>query len=282
MASEINEAVELAHRSGILSAASLMVGGRAAADAVSLARRLPTLRVGLHIVVVDGAPILPPDRIPGLVDRAGRLRCDLVRMSIALAILPSRRRQLRAEIVAQFEAYRRTGLPLDHVDVHRHFHLHPLVAREIIAVGRQFGMRALRVPAESSALVMRIGEGGRVLLLWLLRPWLALLRAQARRAGLLMADTVFGLSWSGAVSAKRLVRLLASLPPGLTEIYTHPSVTNRFAGHAEGYRYTEELNALRAPVVAAALRASGLQLGSYADACAGEPAQEGAPDPIYL
>lgn len=50
----VNEAVELAHRDGVLNAASLMVGASAAADAVARARRLPRLRVGLHVVLADG------------------------------------------------------------------------------------------------------------------------------------------------------------------------------------------------------------------------------------
>ena len=55
----VNEAVETAHRDGILTCASLMVGAPAAADAVARARRLPRLRVGLHLVLVDGKPVLP-------------------------------------------------------------------------------------------------------------------------------------------------------------------------------------------------------------------------------
>src|SRR5471032_3146050 len=55
----VNEAVERAHRNGVLSSASLMVAGDAAADAVERARRLPTLRVGLHVVLADGRPSSP-------------------------------------------------------------------------------------------------------------------------------------------------------------------------------------------------------------------------------
>ncbi|HWI86985.1 MAG TPA: ChbG/HpnK family deacetylase, partial [Sphingomonas sp.] len=61
VADAVNGAVEQAHRDGILTAASLMVSGAAAADAVTRARRLPKLGVGLHVVLVDGRPILPPD-----------------------------------------------------------------------------------------------------------------------------------------------------------------------------------------------------------------------------
>ena len=55
---EVNEAVERAHREGVLTAASLMVGERAAPDAVAVARRNPGLAVGLHLTLTDGAPVL--------------------------------------------------------------------------------------------------------------------------------------------------------------------------------------------------------------------------------
>lgn len=265
LAAEVNEAVEAAHRTGILSAASLMVGGAAAADAVRRACRLPRLRVGLHVVLVDGTPVLPPDRIPGLVDRSGRLRSDLVRLSLDLACRPALRRQLRAEIAAQFAAYRRTGLLLDHVDVHKHFHLHPVVTREIIAAGRRFGMRAMRFPVEPAS-VVRAAHGQAATSSRALRTWAAWLRMQARRAGFATADAVLGLTWSGALTEDRLVGLLERLPRGFVEIYTHPAVTDRFPGSARGYRYADELAALCAPATIAALRRSGFRLGSYSDA----------------
>ncbi len=72
VAIEVNEAVELAHRDGILTAASLMVAGDAAGDAVERARRSPRLGVGLHLVLVEGRPMLPANEVPDLVDPEGR------------------------------------------------------------------------------------------------------------------------------------------------------------------------------------------------------------------
>ena len=68
LAVPVNEAVEISHREGILTSASLMVGAPAAADAVQRARSLPSLKVGLHIVVVDGRPVLPPAELDALVE----------------------------------------------------------------------------------------------------------------------------------------------------------------------------------------------------------------------
>jgi predicted glycoside hydrolase/deacetylase ChbG (UPF0249 family) len=73
----VNEAIEIAHRDGILSAASLVVGGAALADAVERARRLPRLRVGLHVVLVEGRPVLPPQAVPDLVDADGEFHTDM-------------------------------------------------------------------------------------------------------------------------------------------------------------------------------------------------------------
>jgi predicted glycoside hydrolase/deacetylase ChbG (UPF0249 family) len=71
LAVPVNEAVERAHREGILASASLMMGGEAAADAIERAQRLPGLRVGLHLVLVEGRPVLPLNEVDALVDANG-------------------------------------------------------------------------------------------------------------------------------------------------------------------------------------------------------------------
>ncbi len=246
-----------------------MVGAPAAADAVERARALPNLRVGLHIVLVDGAPVTDRAHIPGLVDRSGRLRNDLARYGAQIAVNSSLRRQVAKEIAAQFEAYRSTGLPLDHVNAHRHFHLHPAVAGSIMTIGRRYGMRALRVPVEPWRIVADIDPQTRRQLGRITAPWAKWLRRRARRAGLTTADAVFGLAWSGAMTPTRLAALIGRLPPGVIEIYLHPAVTNAFAGAAPGYRYAEEFAALRDSDCIAAVRRSGYALGGYANARAG-------------
>ncbi|WP_128561558.1 hopanoid biosynthesis-associated protein HpnK [Methylobacterium crusticola] len=261
----VNEAVERAHRDGILSAASLMVSAPAAADAVARARSAPTLRVGLHLVMVEAWPTLPPDRLPDLVGADGLLRRDMGRLGLDLALRPSARRQLAAEIRAQFEAYRATGLPLDHVNAHKHFHVHPVIAGLVLAIGREYGVRALRVPREPRAVLRRAEPGTAPRPALDTAPWAALLALRARGAGLLVPDGVLGLAWSGALHPARVAGLLAHLPDGLTELYAHPATTGGFPGEAPGYAYAEELAALTAPASRAALRASGAVLGGFSD-----------------
>ena len=94
LSNPVNEAVELAHTRGILTAASLMVTAPAAADAVTRARRLPELGVGLHLVFVDGIPALPPTQIPDLVGKDGRFHRDPTRFGVRLFFSPRLQHQV--------------------------------------------------------------------------------------------------------------------------------------------------------------------------------------------
>ena len=264
LAREVNEAVEIGCSQGILSAASLMVSAPHADDAVARANRLPRLRVGLHLALTDAMPTLPRKQIPRLVDGRGRLRSDLVRLGLDLATSKAARAQMREEIEAQFRAFRMTGLHLDHVNVHRHFHLHPVVADMVIDIGSRYGAGSLRVPREPLQMIRprRLGENivedlcSRVL------------RRHARLRGIVSPEAVFGLRWSGRMTRERLRFLLDSLPRGFWEIYLHPATSDAFPGHASGYRYVEELGALLDPANAEALRRSGRRLCGYRDAAA--------------
>jgi hypothetical protein len=100
---------------------------------------------------------------------------------------------------------------------------------------------------------------------WITSPYASLLGRAARRAGLRTADAVFGLAWSGAMTAPRVEGLLRVLPAGLSELYTHPGTGGGFTGHAPGYRYAEELAALTSPEAVELTKCGDIVLGGYAD-----------------
>lgn len=241
---EVNEAVEIAHRDGILTAASLMVAEPSCADAVQRARALPTLAVGLHLTLVEGRAMLPRAEIPDLIGPDGKLRTDLARYGAEIFFRPAVKRQVAAEIRAQFEGFRLTGLPLDHVNAHKHYHLHPTIAGLVLEIGREFGMRALRVPVEPIGTLTKVEPVHRGLEARIAGPYAKLLRTRARRAGLIVADQVYGLAWSGAMNGSRVAGLVRNIPPGRTELYSHPALSGQFEGAAPDYKYADELAAL--------------------------------------
>ena len=262
----INEAVEEAHRYGILSTASLMVGGKAAADAIGRAHRLPKLRVGLHLNLTEGHPVLPEMEVPQLLRGNGEFDRNMARAGVRFSVFPGVRRQLAAEIWAQFAAFRATGLALDHVNAHEHMHLHPVVAKLIIEIGRDYDMKAVRVPSEPVAVLRQAFPEERYRAP-AYHPWNAVLRRRLRRAGLRTNDHIFGLAWSGGMVEARILGLIPHLPDGVSEIYFHPATRRTpLAGAAvQTYRQQDELAALLSPLVRDRISESGIKLISYSD-----------------
>lgn len=263
----VNEAVEKARRWGVLTAASLMVGAPASADAIRLAKSLPGLRIGLHLVLVDGLAMVKHEEPPTWADKSGYMDDKMVVKSIRAFALPRVRRQIEAEIRAQFAAFAASGLMLDHVNLHKHFHLHPTLLSMVIRIGREFGMKAMRVPNEprwfaSDSCRPGIGAGS-----LMVKPWLALMKHRLDKAGLFRNDTVFGIAHSGAMVESRLVDIIEDLPAGVTEIYLHPAASPiPLTVSMAGYRHADEFAALLSDRVRAAIAANRVPVGGFSDA----------------
>jgi len=248
----VNEAVERAHCDGVLTAASLMVGAPAAADAILRARRMPRLRVGLHLVLADGAAVLPRAQIPDLVDQASRFGDAMARDGFRFFFLPHVRRQLAAEIEAQLALFQASGLPLDHVNAHKHFHIHPTVLSLILAARQRLRFHAIRLPLGLNPPIF-------------LRPWLALMRRRLDRANIAHNDRICGIEQSGAMDESRLLAALSRLPAGVTEIYLHPATQGGITRSMASYRPTDELAALLSPRVREAMDRLGVKRGGFSD-----------------
>ena len=258
LAEPVNQAIEIGHREGILTTASLMVGGAAAADAVARAKRLPDLGVGLHLVVAEGSPVSAPDQIPNLVASTGRFYDHLVHAALRFFFLPGSRRQLESEIRAQFEAFRATGLTLDHINAHNHMHLHPTVLSLLMRVARDYGSPPIRVPQEARG-APEAKRFGQSLANRALRPWLSLLRLRLRRAGFRSNDWVLGLHQTGSMEEETVLRLLKHLPEGTTEMYFHAATERcpEIDRCTPEYLHEAELRALTSTRVRDAIREQG-------------------------
>jgi hopanoid biosynthesis associated protein HpnK len=301
---EINAAVVQAHDAGIVTSASLMVAAPVAIEAVALARERPTLAVGLHVVVLGGKAILPPEAIPHLVDADGRFPRQAFAAGVRYFFSTAAREELAREMRAQFEAFRETGLLLSHVDGHHHMHLHPTVFALLLPLAREYGARGVRVSVADELLFSLRGDAAH---LWLKTGWKIVfffLAANARRLArhrpVPAADRVYGLMQTGHVTEDYLVRLferVAGAPAGrptgsgarargrvrdqtrdlrnpgavpVVEIFCHPSLRceSEHLGPNPG-----DLAALVSPVVADSVLKYQLELTTYPAAFpAGSPA----------
>lgn len=258
LSASVNAAVIQAHREGILTTASLMVNEPGFAGAVALARENPRLGVGLHLTLLQGHATLPPEQIPGLVDAQGAFPQSPARVGLAYFFKPSLRRRLQAEIRAQLDKFRRTGLRLDHLNGHLHLHLHPVVFDLLMAEAGAAGLTRVRLTRDCLARSRRLSRGR-----WAYRlSHAAIFEVLSRRArpvlarhGIRHADLTFGLLQDSRVDEDYVLRLLPELPPGDAELYSHPSLD----------RFRHEFQALVSPRVQAEIERLGIRLIRYQD-----------------
>lgn len=271
MSVEVNEAVEVAHRAGVLTCASLVTAGAAAEDAIRRAKRMPTLGVGLHLALF-GAPAQLRGEPGSRIARDGvNLGDSPATTGAAIVLSPRARAAARREIAAQFEAWRHTGLPLSHLDGHWHCHQHPAVLAMALELGKPHGLRAVRIPYENFMLSLRVA-GGSARFKRLAEaighyPLALTMRHQLRRAGMRTNDWFFGKNDEGKMTAALLARLAEKLPSGVTEVDLHPATRRWPTLHAPPADWDPvgELHALTDPALRETIRANGVELCRWSD-----------------
>ena len=263
-----NRAVIRAYREGILTSTSLMVRGRAFAEAVSLARENPGLQVGLHLTLLQGKAVLPPEELPGLVDREGNFPLDPVRTGMRYFFRRSLRGELQREIEAQILRFRETGLPLSHIDGHLNIHMHPTIFSVLAELMPKYGISSFRLTRENLA-QDPASDGtrrfGRKLDAFIFARLADNCRPVLDRLGIQYTDEVKGLLNSGRMTEEYLLKVLDRLGPGCTEIYFHPGCLPdpELASWMPDYRHEEELAALTSSRVREKIIEQGIRLGNY-------------------
>jgi hopanoid biosynthesis associated protein HpnK len=256
--SSINEAVVRAHKEGILTTASLMVNEPAFQEGVEFAKANPSLGTGLHLTLLCGHSTLPPHQIPELVNGKGEFTNNPAGAGFRYFFRSTLRDQLRQEIHAQFQKFRDTGLPLDHVNGHLHLHLHPTVFRILMEDATQLGIERLRLTFDPFRLNLKLASGHffyRALHSIIYNLLSARARPVLQRHNIRHTCHVFGLLQNARIDETYISRLLPNLPEGDSELYSHPSLDE----------FSNEFQALLSPKVREMVQKLGIRLIRYQD-----------------
>jgi chitin disaccharide deacetylase len=219
----INRSILELYRGGAMTSATLMATAKHTAEAAASITACPDLEVGCHIVLVDGAPALPPGEIPALAPSGdfrpalGSFVADLMRGRIPEA-------QIEHEAVAQIRRLQAMGVRVTHLDTHKHVHIFPPALRPLLRAAAECGVHAIRNPFEP-AWPLKATVGAPVLRRMLVRllrtQWQEFLRL-AERARVATTDGTIGVLATGTLNAGTLEALLTRMPTGTWELVCHP------------------------------------------------------------
>lgn len=222
---KINEAVKKAVETGALRSATLMTTGAAFDDAVSVAKSMPALGVGLHLTLVDDAPLSPKENISTLIDKDGKFYPDYMSFLKAYFIGRISLEDIKTELSAQFEKMERSGLKITHIDSHQHLHHAPGVLEIAAQLAKKANVYKMRIShtslfsGENTNIKQLIGRLG-------LFSLASYAKITAKRQNFKTPDNFAGIVAGDAVSEEFLINEIQNLKEGATEVMMHPATDN--------------------------------------------------------
>jgi hopanoid biosynthesis associated protein HpnK len=269
--SGVNRAIVEAHSRGVVTSSTLMANGSAFAEAVQLARTVPKLSVGCHVVLTDGVPVLDTAQLPSLT--ANSHFRDGMRSFAARAIAGRMDAdEITTETAAQIRKLQSAGIAVSHVDTHKHTHLFPKILHPLLRAAAACGVRAVRnpfgprLPLQSSHLLARPGLWTRYAELRVLGRFAAKFREAVDREGFTTPDGTLGIVVTGALDETLFYAIARSIPEGTWEFVCHPGYNDADlqAGKTRLRQSREiELRVLTLPAAREVLAQQGIELISY-------------------
>jgi len=274
----VNRAIVEAHTHGVVTSSTLMANGAAFAEAAQLAKSMPRLSVGCHVVLIDGEPVHDAEKIPSLT-ASRRFRDGL--KTFAARALAGRMdaEEIEAEAVAQIRKIQSVGIAVSHVDTHKHTHLFPQILRPLLRAARECGVHALRnpfgprMPMKSSQLLARPNLWTRYAEVRILRRFAGKFREAVDREGFATPDGTLGIEVTGTLDETLFNAIAQSIPEGTWEFVCHPGYNDadlRAAKTRLRESRETELHVLTLPGAREVLSREAIQLISYRD-LAGKP-----------
>ena len=263
----INEGIIKAHREGILTSATLMVNMPGFANAIEEAAKYPSLGVGIHLNVIRGKPVLPPEDIPSLVNKKGFFWGNVFLVIQRVWARKIKINEIIWEFRAQIEKAQQAGLALTHADSEKHFHCFYPVLQKLLPMLKDCGLPRIRYINQ----ICSLKSPKMFVLSWVVNWAWRRCRSQAQQLKFRLTDNFFGLCTTGRMSRSNLIAILKNLPPGTSEIMVHPgyitpeemAVTKETGDYRLWQEREMELEALLDPELPKILKSNKIELINF-------------------
>ncbi|OYT71448.1 MAG: hypothetical protein CFK52_08110 [Chloracidobacterium sp. CP2_5A] len=272
----VNTGIIRACQTGIVTSATIMANGLAFDDAVARARDCPKLGVGIHLVLLGGAPVAPPRAVRSLLGPDGAMPNDFGVFLRRLLRRELRPAEIETELRAQIEKALAAGLRPTHLDSHKHAHAHPSVLEVMLRLAEDYGIAHIRRPHERLTFISTAGLASADVVTFLkqkasalaLARYEAAFRARLRAARARAPEAFFGFAHTGLLNPSLICYIIRHLPAGTSELMCHPSdmddTLRHYPTRLKASR-VQERAALTDPSVLEEVKRQGVELVNFAD-----------------
>lgn len=267
LTSGINKGIIRSFRKGLLSSTSLIAGGEAAEEAISLAKEHPELDVGVHLIICDEKPVLSPVELPSITSGASHFPS---RKQIQKAILAREinYREVEAEWNAQVEKVLDAGIPISHLDGHQFIHLFPGLLPACLRIAENYQVSFVRA---SSIDLLTIKVGFKRIIQWLaLKLWIRLFVSRSLPSNIRVPPSVGFLEAGGRMKSGSVLKTIDTLrnrqSSSMVEFIFHPGTGDTYTSHKYGhwhYDWKKDLELLTDRSLKESLDLRGVVLTSF-------------------
>jgi len=272
----VNDAIEECIEFGTVSSISSNVNFPLSTELPDLLKKFPRLSVGCHLNPVIGKPVLPPDKIPSLVNATGEFHYHEFdrKLNSGWIVL----RELESELLAQVQRCRDlAGHAFSHIDCHMGKHRLPFFYPTFLRVVK--ASRVGRIRTHRYRIVMESSNQFRGTLSYYsshpmrltIYAWNVLLRVWAIAQGLLMPDWWLSIGDMGSrpetISVTTWCEMLQNVPLGVSEFVVHPAYVVEGSSTWTNYLWQreKEREVLCSDAFRSSLISSGVRLLTYRD-----------------
>lgn len=263
----INEGIVAAHRQGCVTSTTIVAGGKAFKQAVTLAQQCPALGIGVHLTLVGLRPVAHAD-VSSLQTRNGSFFEDYLTFTRQYLAGKIQESHIETELRCQLQKVVGNGIRITHFDSHQHLHALPGLPKLIGRLAKEFGVKKIRIPAESLLFFNTVqGVAGRVLGRIALTGCALQARVQYQVQGIRSTDHFFGMLSGGRTNQKNLTAIIDQLPAGVSEIMVHPGTNNALLNreYQWQYQWQDELAALQSSATLSLIKHRDIELISFRD-----------------
>lgn len=221
-------------KAGIVRSVSVLPNMPFTKEISIIAKNFPSISIGVHFNLTTGKPVLPPKKIPSLVNKNGCFWGNKFRNKLLIGHIKTA--DIKRELMAQVRKLSYLVPDITHFDSHQHIHLYfPIFVLSII-VAKKYKINKTRC-YRRYLFVEDLKRRSKIIFKYYLNHpyrfithnFTKILTKIANFSGIKTADRLISPEYIGNTKKyllKTWTNIIDTLPSGVSEIYCHPGYSD--------------------------------------------------------
>lgn len=219
----INRSIIKCYTQGAVTDISFLAVGESFGHALGLAKENGIKKAGIHLALTGGfKPVSPAQSVATLVGRDARFPRNYRAFFTGYFFGAVNPAEIHTEFKNQIGKIKAGGFEISHLDSHEHIHMAPGILRIALKLMKEEGIKRIRFPQEKFNLFLKLTDPAACARNILLSFMCALSKKTLNTSGVGRNDNFLGHARAFRMKKKDLIRAIAGLKDGLTELSCHP------------------------------------------------------------